>query len=141
MSMKDHIKNSAKGALYSLKHLKKIKPFIPQDDLKTIVQSSDYTQPHNIPIIPTHTWETTEEAIPQASLYAFVFQPLLSAFGFTNKPTSNKYKLLLCVVHLLIQRSSQKQTRDQNKKTRHKKPNQVCGQEKAGTKKEEPWQR
>lgn len=39
LSMRDHIKNSTKSALYALKQLKKMKPFIPQDDLKTIVQS------------------------------------------------------------------------------------------------------
>lgn len=39
LSMRDHIKNSTKSVLYALKQLKKMKPFIPQDDLKTIVQS------------------------------------------------------------------------------------------------------
>lgn len=39
LSLKDHIKNSDKGALFTLKHLKKIKPFIPSDDFKWVVQS------------------------------------------------------------------------------------------------------
>lgn len=37
--MKEHIENSAVGALYSLKNIKKINPFIPADDFKIVVQS------------------------------------------------------------------------------------------------------
>ena len=39
MSMNKHIKDSANSAYYTLKTLRKIKPFIPQEYLKTVVQS------------------------------------------------------------------------------------------------------
>ena len=39
LTMKDHIKNSAKSAFYKLKLLNKIKPYLPQKDLKSATQA------------------------------------------------------------------------------------------------------